>query len=143
MPPYALKRQKSDSQNDNKNYVKHEDDVDQVCTECGLRSMRIKQSEGILVCMECGVVERERMINFGQNEVKNFGSENGAQNMQRVGASMRLDDINKMGTELSWGPTQKQRGGYSNMDPDNRNKHAQERRQADIKDFFVKYFKEM
>lgn len=26
---------------------------------------------------------------------------------------------------------------------DNRNKHMQERRQADMKDFFVKYFKEM
>ena len=89
--------------------VRHEDDVDQVCSECGLRAMRIKQSEGILVCMECGVVERDRMINFGQNEVRNFDSETSNANMQRVGGAMRLDEINRMGTELSWAPNQKQK----------------------------------
>ena len=93
--------------------------------------------------MECGVVERERMINFGQNEVRNFDSENSNQNMQRVGASLGVDEINKLGTELTWGPTQKRRNGYNNMGSDNRNRQTQERRQVDMNYFFIKYFKEM
>lgn len=93
--------------------------------------------------MECGVVERERMINFGQNEVRNFDSENSNQNMQRVGASLGVDEINKLGTELTWGPTQKRRNCFNNMGQDNRNRQIQERRQADMNYFFIKYFKEM
>lgn len=53
----------------------------------------------------CGLVAQARLINFGQNEVKNFGPEN-PEKTSRVGPQMRPDEMNKMGTELSLGPNQ-------------------------------------
>ena len=72
-------------------------DDPEICSECEQRSVRFNQSEGTMVCLECGLVAMDRMIK-NENEFRNF--ENSDQTQNRLASAMTPDQINKMGTEL-------------------------------------------
>lgn len=76
------------------------------CSECEQRSVRFNQSEGSMVCLQCGLVTMDRMIK-NENEFRNF--ENSDQTQNRLASAMTPDQINKMSTELTWRSKQKHR----------------------------------
>ena len=66
-------------------------------------SLRLKPSDGTLVCTECHIVEESGIIDM-TNETRFFASENSAnQTLARTGKGIRLDQMNSLVTEFRGG----------------------------------------
>lgn len=83
--------------------VMDEDAFTKRCTGCNQAKLRIKPSEGIVVCTECGLVDQSSIIDMTK-ESRNFGAENSnGQQIERTGKFMRLDELNNIYTEFTGG----------------------------------------
>ncbi len=80
-----------------------ERDVPEVCEECGSRDLIEDTKNGDLVCVQCGVVAAELLVDLG-HEWRTFENDDAAVDPNRVGGSINPLLDGGLSTSISQGP---------------------------------------